>query len=80
MVLSIPASEILPDHKVNEVKQTINMYLPSQVTSFYDEGIQHLLSQYDKCLKNSRNYAKSSVKYICPIAINIVWKYVFVIP
>ncbi|KAL4142109.1 hypothetical protein QTP88_004630 [Uroleucon formosanum] len=42
----------------DEVKKAISAWLQSQASSFYDEGIQKLVSRYDKCLKNGGNYVE----------------------
>jgi histone-lysine N-methyltransferase SETMAR len=40
----------------DEVKEAVTTCFASQVTSFYDEGIQKLAQRYDKCLNNVGNY------------------------
>jgi histone-lysine N-methyltransferase SETMAR len=39
-----------------DVKRAVQMWLSSQAATFYDEGIQKLVSRYDKCLNNGGNY------------------------
>ena len=36
--------------------------LSSQVAMFYEEGIQKLVSRYDKCLNNGGNYVEKYFK------------------
>jgi histone-lysine N-methyltransferase SETMAR len=38
-----------------DVKRTVQKGLSSQAAAFYDEGIQKLVSRYDKCLNNGGN-------------------------
>jgi histone-lysine N-methyltransferase SETMAR len=42
----------------DKVKEAINMWFASQAASFYDAGIQKLVSRY-KCLNNSGNYVEN---------------------
>jgi histone-lysine N-methyltransferase SETMAR len=42
-------------HDDYEVKEDVNTWFTSQVTSFYDAGIQKLVPRYDKCLNNGGN-------------------------
>jgi hypothetical protein len=42
----------------DKVKEAINMWLASQVASFYDAGIQKLVPRYDKCFNNGGNYVE----------------------
>jgi hypothetical protein len=42
-------------HDDNEVKEAVNMWFASQAASFYDAGIQKLVSRY-KCLNNCESY------------------------
>jgi histone-lysine N-methyltransferase SETMAR len=44
-------------HDDNEVKEAVNTWFASQMTSFYDAGIQNLVHHY-KCLNNGGNYVK----------------------
>jgi histone-lysine N-methyltransferase SETMAR len=39
-----------------DVKKAVQKWLSSQAATFYDEGIQKLVSRYDKCLNNGGNY------------------------
>jgi histone-lysine N-methyltransferase SETMAR len=41
-----------------DVKRAVQKWLSSQVATFYDEGIQKLVSCYDKCLNNGGNYVE----------------------
>jgi hypothetical protein len=41
-----------------DVKRAVQKWLSSQVTTFYDEGIQKLVSRYDKCLNNGGNHVE----------------------
>jgi histone-lysine N-methyltransferase SETMAR len=41
-----------------DVKRTVQKWLSSQAATFYDEGIQKLVSRYDKCLNNGGNYVE----------------------
>jgi hypothetical protein len=41
----------------DKVKEVINTWFASQAASFYDAGIQKLLSRY-KCLNNGGNYVE----------------------
>jgi histone-lysine N-methyltransferase SETMAR len=41
-----------------DVKRAVQKWLSSQAAMFYDEGIQKLVSRYDKCLNNGGNYAE----------------------
>jgi histone-lysine N-methyltransferase SETMAR len=41
-----------------DVKRAVQKWLSSQVATFYDEGIQKLVSRYDKCLNNDGNYVE----------------------
>ena len=45
-------------HNDNEVKETVTTCITSQVTSFYDDGIQKLVQRYDTCLNNGGNYVR----------------------
>jgi histone-lysine N-methyltransferase SETMAR len=38
-----------------DVKRAVQKWLFSQAATFYDEGIQKLVSRYDKCLNNGGN-------------------------
>jgi histone-lysine N-methyltransferase SETMAR len=42
----------------DEVKDAINMWSASQVTSFYVVGIKKLVPCYNKCLNNGGNYVE----------------------
>jgi hypothetical protein len=54
----------------DKVKEAVNMWFPSQATSFYDARIQTLVPRYDKCLNNGRNYAEKWCK-VCTAHGNI---------
>jgi hypothetical protein len=41
-----------------DVKRAVQKWLSSQAAMFYDEGIQKLVSRYDKCLNNGGNCRK----------------------
>jgi histone-lysine N-methyltransferase SETMAR len=41
-----------------DIKRAVQMWLSSQAAMFYDEGIQKLVSRYDKCLNNGGNYVE----------------------
>jgi histone-lysine N-methyltransferase SETMAR len=41
-----------------DVKRAVQKWLSSQAATFYDEGIQKLVSRYDKCLNNGGNYVE----------------------
>jgi histone-lysine N-methyltransferase SETMAR len=41
-----------------DVKRAVQKWLSSQAATFYDEGIQKLVSRYDKCLNNGENYVE----------------------
>jgi hypothetical protein len=41
-----------------DVKKAVQKWLSSQAAAFYDEGIQKLVSHYDKCLNNGGNYVE----------------------
>jgi hypothetical protein len=41
-----------------DVKRAVQNWLSSQAATFYDKGIQKLVSRYDKCLNNGRNYVE----------------------
>jgi hypothetical protein len=56
-------------HDENEVKEAVKTWFASQVASFYDAGIQKLVSRYDKCLNNGETMSKSSVRYVHQMAI-----------
>jgi hypothetical protein len=45
-------------HDDNEVKEAANTRFASQAASFYDAGIQNLVTCYDKCLNNGGNYVE----------------------
>jgi hypothetical protein len=45
-------------HDDNEVKEAGTTWFASQAATFYDEGIQKLVQQYDKCLNNDGNYVE----------------------
>jgi histone-lysine N-methyltransferase SETMAR len=45
-------------HEDNEIKEAVNTWFASQVTSFYDAGIQKLVSPFDRCLNNGANYVE----------------------
>jgi hypothetical protein len=45
-------------HNDNEVKEAINTWFASQAATFYDAGIQKLVTHYDKCLNNGGNYVE----------------------
>jgi hypothetical protein len=45
-------------HDDSEVKEAVTTCFPSQVASFYDEGIQKLVQCYDRCLNNGGNYVE----------------------
>jgi histone-lysine N-methyltransferase SETMAR len=42
----------------NEVKEAVTTWFASQAAAFYDEGIQKLAQQHDKCLNNNGNYVE----------------------
>jgi hypothetical protein len=41
-----------------DVKRAVQKWLSSQAAMFYDDGIQKLVSCYDKCLSNGGNYVE----------------------
>jgi hypothetical protein len=41
-----------------DVRRAVQKWLSSQVATFCDEGIQKLVSRYDKCLNNGGNYVE----------------------
>jgi hypothetical protein len=41
-----------------DVKRAVQKLLSSQAATFYDKGIQKLVSRYDKCLNNGGNYVE----------------------
>jgi hypothetical protein len=41
-----------------DVKRAVQKWLSSQAATFYDEGIEKLVSRYDKCLYNGGNYVE----------------------
>jgi hypothetical protein len=41
-----------------DVKKAVQKWLSSQAATLYDEGIQKLVSRYDKCLNNGGNYVE----------------------
>jgi hypothetical protein len=41
-----------------DIKRAVQKWLSSQAATFYDEGIQKLVSCYDKCLNNGGNYVE----------------------
>jgi histone-lysine N-methyltransferase SETMAR len=41
-----------------DIKKAVQKWLSSQAAPFYDEGIQKLVSCYDKCLNNGGNYVE----------------------
>jgi histone-lysine N-methyltransferase SETMAR len=41
-----------------DVKRAVQKWLSSRAATFYDEGIQKLVSRYDKCLNNGVNYVE----------------------
>ncbi|KAG8298070.1 hypothetical protein J6590_023322 [Homalodisca vitripennis] len=43
---------------LDEVKEAVKDWLPSQVADFYDIGIQKLVERYDKFLNKNRNYVE----------------------
>jgi hypothetical protein len=44
------------------IKRAVQKWLSSQAATFYDEGIQKLVSRYDKCLNNGGNYVEKQCK------------------
>jgi hypothetical protein len=56
-------------HDDNEVKEAIITWFALQAASFYNAGIQNLVSHYDKCLKNGGNYVEKFVWYVHQMAI-----------
>jgi histone-lysine N-methyltransferase SETMAR len=51
-----PAGQRFNDDE--DVERAEQKWLSSQAATFYDEGIQKLVSRYDKCLNNSGNYVE----------------------
>jgi hypothetical protein len=45
-------------NNVEDVKRAVQKRLSSQAATFYDEGIQKLVSRYEKCLSNGGNYVE----------------------
>jgi histone-lysine N-methyltransferase SETMAR len=41
-----------------DVKRAVQKWLSSEAATFYDDGIQKLVSCYDKCLNNGGNYVE----------------------
>jgi hypothetical protein len=41
-----------------DIKRAVQKWLSSQAATFYDDGIQKLVSRYDKCLNNGGNYVE----------------------
>jgi histone-lysine N-methyltransferase SETMAR len=41
-----------------DVKRAVQKWLSSRAATFYDEGIQKLVSRYDKCLNNGGKYVE----------------------
>jgi hypothetical protein len=42
----------------DNVEDAVQKWLTSQVAAFYEEGIQKLVSRYDKCLNNGGDYVE----------------------
>jgi hypothetical protein len=42
----------------------VKMWLSSQVTDFFDTGIQKLIPQYDECLNSGSDYVEKQLKYV----------------
>jgi hypothetical protein len=45
-------------HDDSEVKEAVSTWFALQVASYYDAGIQKLVSRYDKCFNNGGNYVE----------------------
>jgi hypothetical protein len=54
----------------DKVKDAVNTWFALQVASFYDAGIQELVTCYDKCLNNGGNYVEKWCK-VCTSDGNI---------
>jgi histone-lysine N-methyltransferase SETMAR len=60
--LFLHLKKFLAGHRFNndeDVKRAVQKWLSSQAATFYDEGIQRLVSRYDKCLNNGGNYVEN---------------------
>ena len=42
----------------DDLKDTVQKWLTSKAAAFYEEGIQKLVSRYDKCLSNGGEYVE----------------------
>jgi hypothetical protein len=42
----------------------VKTWLSSQVTDFFDTGIQKLIPRYEKCLNSRDDYVEMQLKYI----------------
>jgi hypothetical protein len=59
--LSLHLKKFLAGQRFNndeDVKRAVQKWLSSQAATFYDEGIDKLVSRYDKCLNNGGNYVE----------------------
>ena len=43
-------------HSDEEVQEWVRLWIHQRPTSFYETGIEHLVSQWDKCINTSGNY------------------------
>ena len=43
---------------VDDLKDAVQKWLTSRAAAFYEEGIQKLVTRYDKCLNNDGEYVE----------------------
>ena len=48
----------------NELKDSVEKWITSQATNFYEHDIQNLVPCDDKCLNVGRDYVKSRLRFV----------------
>jgi histone-lysine N-methyltransferase SETMAR len=52
-------------HTNEEPMDGVNNWLHNLAAEFFDEGLQNLVSRYDKCLNVDGNYVEKYRSYVC---------------
>jgi hypothetical protein len=45
-------------HDDDAIKMAMLQWMPNQVAGFFEDGIQKLIVQYDKCFNDNGNYVE----------------------
>ena len=62
----------------DELQDAVKTYLSSLAANFFAEGIEKLVSQYDKCLKHFGDYVENYVRPCCTFGNKIIMLFQFI--